>query len=85
MLLVLGITAGVLFIVIRLLFVFADKIKFYSIGMDEGFSFSEISMFWKLGKKAGVEEPLALYVSFPTLNKAITQFINDAKEISHKD
>ena len=80
MLLVLGITAGVLFIVIRLLFVFADKIKFYSIGMDEGFSFSEISMFWKLGKKAGVEEPLALYVSFPTLNKAITQYINDAKE-----
>ncbi|MBQ7158326.1 MAG: PilZ domain-containing protein [Treponema sp.] len=79
MVLVLVITAVVLLLVIRLLFVFADKIRFFSTGADAGFTFSEISMFWKLAKKAKVEEPLDLYVSFPALNKAITQFLTDAK------
>lgn len=79
MILVLAITAISLFIVIRLFFLFADKIRFFSTGADAGFSFSEIAMFWKLAKKANVEEPLDLYVSFPSLNKAITQFLTDAK------
>ena len=79
MVLVLVITALVLLVTVRLLFVFADKIRFFSTGADAGFTFSEISMFWKLAKKANVEEPLDLYVSFPALNKAISQFITEAK------
>ncbi len=79
MILVLVITALVLLIAIRLLFVFADKIRFFSTGADAGFTFSEISMFWKLAKRAAVEEPLDLYVSFPALNKAISHFITESK------
>lgn len=79
MVLVLVITALVLLVVIRLLLLFADKIRFFSTGADAGFTFSEISMFWKLAKKTNVEEPLDLYVSFPALNKAIAQFLADAK------
>ena len=79
MILVLVITALLLFVTVRLLFVFADKIRFFSTGADAGFTFSEISMFWKLAKRANVEEPLDLYVSFPALNKAISHFITESK------
>ena len=79
MYIVLGITALVFFIVIRLLVLFQDKIQFYTIGSDEGFSFSEISMLWRLAKETGLEDPLSLYVSMPTVNMAISKLLMDAK------
>ena len=75
MLPVIVITAAILIVSLRLLYVFSDKIKFYSTGLDAGFTFSEINTFWHLAKVTSLAEPLALYVSVPTLNRAITTYI----------
>ncbi len=79
MYIVLGITAIIFFIVIRLLVIFKDKIKFYTIGSDEGFLFSEINMLWRLAKETNLEDPLALYVSMPTVSMAIAKLLYEAR------
>ena len=60
-----------------LLSLIRDKIQFYVVGFDEGFSFSEIAMLRSLARRADVDEPMSLYVSLPTLNDAITRLIAD--------
>lgn len=74
------IIAAVVFLIAgRLIIVFKDKIKFFSTGSDNGFKFSEISLLWKLAKMGDIDEPLALYVSVPTLNKAISNVLTDSR------
>ena len=74
------IVAAVVFLIAgRLIIVFKDKIKFFSTGSDNGFKFSEISLLWKLAKLGDIDEPLALYVSVPTLNKAISNVLTDSR------
>lgn len=79
MYIVIIITAVVVLVAIRLLYVFSDKIKFFSTGLDNGFKFSEISLLWKLAKVCELEEPVALYWSVPALNRSISQIISDSR------
>ena len=58
---------------------FQDKIKFFITGNDKGFKFNEISMLWKLAKRIDLAEPDALYVSVPSLNRAIQEFSSQIK------
>lgn len=67
-------------VLVKLVVIFADKIKFYSTGADSGFSSSEISLLWKLSKLIEIEDPLALYWSIPALNRGITEFISDCQK-----
>jgi c-di-GMP-binding flagellar brake protein YcgR len=77
--LVLIITALAVLATVRLLIVFQDKIKFFTLGSDSGFKFSETALLWKLAKMGDIEEPQALFLSVPTLNRAISNVITDAR------
>ena len=74
------VTVICIFLVIRLLVVFQIPIQFFMMGQDKGFKFSEIVLLWKLSREAEIEEPLALYVSVPTLNMAISKIVMEAKK-----
>lgn len=63
----------------KILTVYSDKIKFFTLGNDNGFKFSESSLLWKLAKVADIDDPVALFLSVPTLNKAIANYISDAR------
>ncbi|MCR5724184.1 MAG: PilZ domain-containing protein [Treponema sp.] len=80
MYIVLGITVVVFFVLIRLYVVFQDKINFYTVGSDEGFLLSEIHMLWKLAKETGLDDPMSLYVSMPTVNMAIAKLLYDSRK-----
>ncbi|MBQ0052082.1 MAG: PilZ domain-containing protein [Treponema sp.] len=74
------VTAVIVLVLIRLLVVFQDQLKFIINGQDEGFKFNEIMLLWKLAKKTEMEVPAQLYYSVPALNKAIALFIQDSKK-----
>lgn len=73
------ITIIIFIVVIRILVLFKDLIKFFLTGHDYGFHFSEINTLWKLAKKCNLEEPAALFISVPTLNNAISSYIKETK------
>lgn len=64
----------------RILVVYSDKIKFFTMGSDNGFKFSESMLLWKLSKTAEIDDPVALFLSVPTLNKAVASYISDARQ-----
>jgi c-di-GMP-binding flagellar brake protein YcgR len=70
----------VIALVVKLCFVFQNKIKFFSIGLDSKFRLSEINLLWKLAKECDLEDPLALYVSVPSLNRCISMIITNSRK-----
>lgn len=66
-------------IVIRLLVVSKERIRFFMTGLDNGFGFGEIRLLWKLARSADIDEPESLFFSVPALTSAISQFVHDAK------
>ena len=50
------ITIIIFIVVIRILVLFKDLIKFFLTGHDYGFHFSEINTLWKLAKKCNLED-----------------------------
>jgi c-di-GMP-binding flagellar brake protein YcgR len=74
------ITGLLFFTLIVWLFYFYDKkIKFYSVGFDSKFSFSEINLLWRLSQLCEVDEPVALFWSVPSLNKCMRLILADAR------
>lgn len=80
MYIVIIITVAVFAVVIRLLFKFSEKIKFFATGLDNGFKLHEISLLWKLAQQCDLEEPLSLYWSVPSLNRSISTIISDSRQ-----
>lgn len=76
---VLVITVISILIFIRLLVVYSGVIKFLLTGLDKGFKFSECFLLWRLSRLADLEEPIALFVSVPSLNRAIASVIRMSK------
>ena len=76
---ILAVTVLTIIVVSRLLIVYNDQIKFFSTGSDNGFKFNEILLLWKLAKMGDIEEPIALFISVPTLNQAISNVLTDAR------
>lgn len=66
-------------VIIRLCVVFQDKIKFIITGQDENFKLSEILLLWKLAKKTELDQPASLFYSVPALNKAISDYLTEAR------
>lgn len=73
------ITVVLVAVVVRLCIVFQDKIKFIITGQDEGFKLGEILLLWKLSKETDLENPALLYYSVPALNKAISNYLSEAR------
>lgn len=67
---------------------FKPQLDFLTTGVDNGFSFSEIHLLWKLGREADIENPHSLYVSLSALNQAIAiislRARNDGTEYDNK-
>lgn len=82
---ILGITFLVILVVVRLLNFFSEQIKFITTGLDQKFNLSEIRTLWKLAKTCGIQEPLTLFYSVPTLSRCITNIIEDAEEKGIQD
>ncbi len=57
------------------LYIFADRIRFYTAGQDSGFKFSEIALLWRLACECNIVEPESMFVSMNALNSAITSYI----------
>lgn len=79
------ITACLLALCIRLCFIFQDKIKFIIKGQDEGFTFSESLLLWKLAKAGAVENPAALFYSVPSLSAAIASYASSIENGEPED
>ncbi len=79
MLITIILTVIAVLVIARLAIVYNDKIKFFTTGSDNGFKFQEINLLWKLAKMSDLDDPQALYISVPTLNKAISYVITDSK------
>lgn len=77
---ILGITFLGILIITRLYHFFESEIKFFTRGLDQRFSFSEIITLYKLAKHCDVDEPVSLFYSVPSLSKCITSIIEEAQE-----
>lgn len=64
---------------IRLILRYREKIRFFATGHDSQFRLKEIRALWKLALDCNIEDPMTLYVSVPTLNRCISQFLTLAK------
>ncbi len=69
----------VIAVFIRLMVVFKDKIAFFSTGLENQFKFGEVSTLWRLAKHCDLEDPMALYVSVPALNRCISDVITKSR------
>ena len=78
--LILVIVAAAIAIVVRLCFVFKDKIKFFTVGLDSKFHLNEIFLLWRLAKECDLDNPLSLYISVPSLNKCISMIITNSRK-----
>lgn len=79
MIIVLAVTVLILIVILRLSVVYKEKIKFFATGLDSSFSLSETAMLWNLASLTEMEEPAALFISLPSLNRAIVRIISDSK------
>ena len=68
----------VFLILVRIFVVNKDKVAFYAKGLDYNFRRSEIKVLWKLAQENELEDPSALYVSLPLLNRCINAMISKA-------
>ena len=73
------ITILVFILLAKLLMLWSDRIKFFTTGDDNGFKFSECRILWNLARMTELEDPSALFVSVPTLNRAITTLLTEAR------
>ncbi len=73
---------------VRWFIVHKETVSFFTTGVDSGFSIPEIISLWKLAKLCELEEPSALYLSVPALNRSISQLLSmsraDGTEFSPK-
>ena len=73
------ITIAVILIIVMIVNANRVKIDFYTKGMDSQFKTGEIRVLWNLAKKCGLDNPIALYYSVPTLNKCISMVITQSR------
>ena len=73
------ITILVFILLAKLFMLWSDRIKFFTTGDDNGFKFSECRILWNLARMTELEDPSALFVSVPTLNRAITTLLTEAR------
>ncbi len=73
------ILAGLLLVAGWLYSANAEKIKFFTTGLDSNFKIREISVLWKLAKECHLDNPIALYVSVPALNDCISKIVMKAR------
>ena len=57
---------------------YQKKIKFFSTGFDSRFSFSEISLLWRTAVICGLDDPLSLFWSMPSLSRCISEIKSGA-------
>jgi len=53
--------------------IFKTRIQFYITGIDEGFSFGDVTLLWNVSQICELEQPTSLYYSLPALTKCIAQ------------
>ena len=63
----------------KLYSIYKKKINFFIEGMDQGFSFSELSMLWKVADSCEMENPVSIFVSMPSLTRAISSIKSQAE------
>lgn len=67
----------ILFILYLIYSVFKQKIKFYVTGLDNGFSFNDLSLLWTVSQICDLETPVSLFWSMPSLTKCMMQLTSD--------
>ncbi len=60
---------------------FKTKIKFFVSGMDNGFSFADITTLWEASELSGLEDPNSLYYSMPSLTKCMERISTTAQTL----
>ena len=67
----------ILFILYLIYSIFKQKIKFYVTGLDNGFSFNDLSLLWTVSQICDLETPVSLFWSMPSLTKCMMQLTSD--------
>ena len=67
-----------LIIALKLVQTYRKKIKFFLTGFDSRFSFSEISLLWQTAIVCGLNDPLSLFWSMPSLSRCISEIKSGA-------
>ena len=69
---------AVFIIAVKLVLKYQKKIKFFATGFDSRFSFSEISLLWRTAVVCGLDDPLSLFWSMPSLSRCISEIKSGA-------
>ena len=69
---------AVFIIAVKLVLKYQKKIKFFVTGFDSRFSFSEISLLWRTAVVCGLDDPLSLFWSMPSLSRCISEIKSGA-------
>lgn len=64
----------------KIYLIYKTKINFFIEGMNRGFSLSETSMLWTCAEECELENPVALFVSMPSLTSCISLIKQKAEE-----
>ena len=69
---------AVFIIAVKRVLKYQKKIKFFATGFDSRFSFSEISLLWRTAVVCGLDDPLSLFWSMPSLSRCISEIKSGA-------
>lgn len=67
----------ILFILYLIYSIFKQKIKFFVTGLDNGFSFNDLSLLWTVSQICDLETPVSLFWSMSSLTKCMMQLTSD--------
>lgn len=70
-------SVAILFVLYLIYSIFKQKIKFFVTGLDNGFSFSDLSLLWTVSQICDLETPVSLFWSMPSLTKCMMQLTSD--------
>lgn len=73
-----AIATVILIALVKISTMYRGKIKFFITGLDSKFSLKEISLLWRVSKICGLDEPMSLFWSLPSLTRCISQIKSNA-------
>ena len=56
-----------------------NRINFFVEGLDQGFTFAELTLLWKVSQNCKMDQPVSIFLSMPSLTRAISSIKSQAE------
>ena len=56
-----------------------NRINFFVEGLDQGFTFTELTLLWKVSQNCKMDQPVSIFLSMPSLTRAISSIKSQAE------